>query len=96
MPVTVVTGERDAKFRALGERMAAPIPDAALVIVPGGHVLPLESPAAIAGSASRTFWTISKVDVCPTFMIVIKHPRAPSRKTIFVCGEFPSRTLATS
>jgi 2-succinyl-6-hydroxy-2,4-cyclohexadiene-1-carboxylate synthase len=48
MPVTVVAGERDAKFRALGERMAAAIPDAELLIVPGGHGLALESPGALA------------------------------------------------
>jgi 2-succinyl-6-hydroxy-2,4-cyclohexadiene-1-carboxylate synthase len=48
MPVTVVAGERDAKFRGLGEQLAAAIPDAELVIVPGGHGLPLESPGALA------------------------------------------------
>ena len=48
MPVTVVAGERDAKFRALGERIAGLLADARLVIVPGGHNLPLESPAEIA------------------------------------------------
>jgi 2-succinyl-6-hydroxy-2,4-cyclohexadiene-1-carboxylate synthase len=44
MPVTVVVGERDAKFRAIGERMVALMPDARLKVIPGGHVLPLESP----------------------------------------------------
>jgi 2-succinyl-6-hydroxy-2,4-cyclohexadiene-1-carboxylate synthase len=48
MPVTVVAGERDAKFRTLGERMVAPIADAELVVIPGGHGLPLESPEAVA------------------------------------------------
>jgi 2-succinyl-6-hydroxy-2,4-cyclohexadiene-1-carboxylate synthase len=48
MPVTVVAGERDMKFRALGERMAALILDAELVIIDGGHGLPLESPAELA------------------------------------------------
>jgi 2-succinyl-6-hydroxy-2,4-cyclohexadiene-1-carboxylate synthase len=47
MPVTVVAGERDAKFRALGERMVDLLPDGALVVIPGGHALPLESPAAL-------------------------------------------------
>ena len=47
MPVTVVAGERDAKFRVLGERMAELIPDAELVVVAGGHGLPLESPGAL-------------------------------------------------
>ena len=53
MPVTVVVGERDAKFRALGERMAALIAAAQLVVIPGGHRLALESPAAVARSLER-------------------------------------------
>jgi pimeloyl-ACP methyl ester carboxylesterase len=49
MPVTIVVGERDEKFRALGERMAASIPDARLVIATGsGHAVHLEAPHAIA------------------------------------------------
>jgi 2-succinyl-6-hydroxy-2,4-cyclohexadiene-1-carboxylate synthase len=48
MPVTVLVGERDAKFRALGERMVELLPDGALVNTPGGHGLPLESPQAVA------------------------------------------------
>jgi len=53
MPVTVVVGERDAKFRALGERMVALIAAAKLVVIPGGHRLALESPAAVARSLER-------------------------------------------
>jgi 2-succinyl-6-hydroxy-2,4-cyclohexadiene-1-carboxylate synthase len=48
MPVSIIVGERDHKFRALGQRMAQAIPDAILTIAPGGHGLPLESPAAVA------------------------------------------------
>lgn len=49
MPVTVVVGERDAKFAALGERLAAEIPQATLVTVHGaGHGVPREAPAALA------------------------------------------------
>ena len=48
MPTTILAGERDAKFVALGERLAAGIPDARLVIVPGaGHGLPREAPDAL-------------------------------------------------
>jgi 2-succinyl-6-hydroxy-2,4-cyclohexadiene-1-carboxylate synthase len=49
LPVTLVVGERDAKFRALAERMAAAIPDADVEVVSGaGHAVQLEQPAAVA------------------------------------------------
>jgi 2-succinyl-6-hydroxy-2,4-cyclohexadiene-1-carboxylate synthase len=48
MPVRVVVGDRDAKFHALGQRLVALLPDADLHVVPGGHRLPLENPAALA------------------------------------------------
>ncbi len=48
MPVTILVGERDAKFQVLGQRMTEQLPDAQLVVVPGGHGLPLENPAAVA------------------------------------------------
>jgi 2-succinyl-6-hydroxy-2,4-cyclohexadiene-1-carboxylate synthase len=50
MPVTILVGERDEKFHAPGRRMAQLLPDAELQIVPGGHRLPLESPAAVAAA----------------------------------------------
>jgi pimeloyl-ACP methyl ester carboxylesterase len=53
MPVTVLVGDRDAKFLALRERMVALLPDAELVIAPGGHGLPLENPAAVADALQR-------------------------------------------
>lgn len=48
MPSTVVVGERDRRYMALGRRMAAALPVGELVVVPGGHRLALESPRAIA------------------------------------------------
>ena len=49
MPVNLVVGERDAKFRAIAEAMAVRLPDARLVIVPGsGHAVHLEAPEAVA------------------------------------------------
>jgi 2-succinyl-6-hydroxy-2,4-cyclohexadiene-1-carboxylate synthase len=48
MPVTVLVGARDEKFQASGKRMTELLPDAQLVVVPGGHGLPLENPAAVA------------------------------------------------
>jgi 2-succinyl-6-hydroxy-2,4-cyclohexadiene-1-carboxylate synthase len=50
MPVTIVTGEHDGKFRALGERMIRLLPDARSIVVAGGHNLPLENPSALAGA----------------------------------------------
>jgi 2-succinyl-6-hydroxy-2,4-cyclohexadiene-1-carboxylate synthase len=47
MPSTFVAGERDTKFRSIGERVVGLMPDAELVVVPGGHGLPLESPGAL-------------------------------------------------
>jgi 2-succinyl-6-hydroxy-2,4-cyclohexadiene-1-carboxylate synthase len=48
MPTVVVAGERDVKFQALGRRMTELLPHAELLVVPGGHGLPLENPAAVA------------------------------------------------
>ncbi len=51
MPVAVLAGERDAKFVALGERLAALLPRGTLTVVPGaGHALALEAPAAVAAA----------------------------------------------
>ena len=51
MPATVLAGERDTKFVALAERLAAALPHAELVAVPGaGHRLALEAPGAVAGA----------------------------------------------
>jgi 2-succinyl-6-hydroxy-2,4-cyclohexadiene-1-carboxylate synthase len=47
VPVLVVTGERDARYTRLGERLVAALPDATAVVVPGaGHAVHLEQPAA--------------------------------------------------
>jgi 2-succinyl-6-hydroxy-2,4-cyclohexadiene-1-carboxylate synthase len=48
MPVTILVGDRDAKFQALGRRMIELLPAGELAILPGGHGLPLENPAAVA------------------------------------------------
>jgi 2-succinyl-6-hydroxy-2,4-cyclohexadiene-1-carboxylate synthase len=48
MPVTVLVGERDTKFVALGRRMVGLMADAELVVARGGHALALENPAAVA------------------------------------------------
>jgi 2-succinyl-6-hydroxy-2,4-cyclohexadiene-1-carboxylate synthase len=49
MPVALLAGERDAKFRALAVRMAAHVPHADLHVVAGaGHAAQLEAPAAVA------------------------------------------------
>jgi len=53
MPVTVVVGERDRQYAALGRRAAAALPHGQLVTLPGGHGLALESPAALARLLAR-------------------------------------------
>lgn len=51
MPVTVLAGERDEKFVALAEQMAAAIPSAEARVVEGaGHALHLERPDAVAAA----------------------------------------------
>jgi 2-succinyl-6-hydroxy-2,4-cyclohexadiene-1-carboxylate synthase len=50
MSVTLVVGERDAKFTAIAAEMAARLPQADVVTVPGaGHAVHLEAPEAVAG-----------------------------------------------
>lgn len=54
MPVLLVAGERDHKFVAIAERMAAAIPMSSLVIVPGaGHVVHLERPDEFVAALGR-------------------------------------------
>jgi pimeloyl-ACP methyl ester carboxylesterase len=50
MPVTLMVGERDRKFRAVGEQMAAAITTAELRVVENaGHAVHLEAPRVVAG-----------------------------------------------
>ncbi len=49
IPVTLIAGARDEKFRAVADRMAAAIPDARVEIVEGaGHAAHLERPDTVA------------------------------------------------
>jgi 2-succinyl-6-hydroxy-2,4-cyclohexadiene-1-carboxylate synthase len=49
MPVELVVGERDTKFREIAKQMAGEIHGARVVIVPGaGHAVHAEAPAAVA------------------------------------------------
>jgi 2-succinyl-6-hydroxy-2,4-cyclohexadiene-1-carboxylate synthase len=73
MPVTVLAGERDVKFRAASERMAELLPGAELVVAPGGHVLPLESPRAVAGAILTPARSRDPVPGAP------RSPRQPGR-----------------
>jgi 2-succinyl-6-hydroxy-2,4-cyclohexadiene-1-carboxylate synthase len=60
VPVTLITGERDEKFRALADQMRERLPDANHVVIPNaGHAAQLEAPPAVAeaihhGSASSS------------------------------------------
>lgn len=49
IPVSLVVGERDEKFRRIAEAMAGSIPRHELVVVPGaGHAVHLEAPEAVS------------------------------------------------
>jgi 2-succinyl-6-hydroxy-2,4-cyclohexadiene-1-carboxylate synthase len=49
IPVTLVVGERDTKYREIAARMAEEMQRAEVVIVPGaGHAVHAEAPAAVA------------------------------------------------
>ena len=49
LPLTLIVGERDEKFRAIAGRMAAQLPQARLELVPGaGHAVHLEAPERVA------------------------------------------------
>lgn len=50
MPVTVLAGARDAKFRRIGELAVEHLPAGELVVVEGGHGLPLENPEGVASA----------------------------------------------
>lgn len=51
MPTVVVVGERDAKFRALGERLVDALPHGELLVAAGaGHAVHLEAPEAVAAA----------------------------------------------
>jgi 2-succinyl-6-hydroxy-2,4-cyclohexadiene-1-carboxylate synthase len=55
IPVTLAAGERDAKFRAIAERMAGALPDARLVVIAeAGHAVQLERPEAVAALLQRS------------------------------------------
>ena len=55
MPVELVVGERDVKYRAIAERMQEELPDARLRVVPGaGHAVHLEAPEAVAEVLRRS------------------------------------------
>jgi 2-succinyl-6-hydroxy-2,4-cyclohexadiene-1-carboxylate synthase len=51
VPVALVVGERDEKFREIAARMASELPDADVVVVPdAGHAVHLEAPEAVAAA----------------------------------------------
>jgi 2-succinyl-6-hydroxy-2,4-cyclohexadiene-1-carboxylate synthase len=55
VPVTLVVGERDAKFRAIAGRMAPAIPDCRVEVVDGaGHAAQLERPEIVAAAIRGT------------------------------------------
>lgn len=54
VPLTLIVGERDQKFRGIAEEMAAAMSGAEIVVVPGaGHAVHLEVPDAVAEIIAR-------------------------------------------
>lgn len=54
VPVLVLTGEHDDKFRALGDRLASLLAAASCEVIPGaGHSVHLERPVATADAVAR-------------------------------------------
>ena len=54
MPVTLIVGERDAKFRKIAERMEARLRHAEVLVVPGaGHAVHLEAPRLVAAALEQ-------------------------------------------
>jgi 2-succinyl-6-hydroxy-2,4-cyclohexadiene-1-carboxylate synthase len=61
-PVLLAVGERDVKFRALAEDLAARLPDARIAVVPGvGHAAHVEDPAGFLRIARRFLASIDAV-----------------------------------
>jgi 2-succinyl-6-hydroxy-2,4-cyclohexadiene-1-carboxylate synthase len=55
VPVELVVGERDAKFRDIAGQMARALPSARITVIPGsGHAVHLEAPAAVAAIIAGT------------------------------------------
>lgn len=53
IPVTIVAGERDARYREIAGRMGALLPGAQVVVLSGaGHALPREAPGDLAALLS--------------------------------------------
>jgi 2-succinyl-6-hydroxy-2,4-cyclohexadiene-1-carboxylate synthase len=53
MPVTIIAGERDGRYAAIGRRLTGAVSGARLLLVPGaGHGLPREAPQAVAAAIS--------------------------------------------
>lgn len=60
VPVLILAGEHDAKFTALGERMAAAMNDSTFEVVAGaGHSVHLERPEATADAVAR-WWSAGR------------------------------------
>ncbi|HTX10883.1 MAG TPA: 2-succinyl-6-hydroxy-2,4-cyclohexadiene-1-carboxylate synthase [Solirubrobacteraceae bacterium] len=54
VPVALVVGERDEKFRAIAAQMSSGLREAEVILVPGaGHAVHLEAPEAVASAIPR-------------------------------------------
>ena len=77
MPVTVLVGERDERYVALGERVAAGCREARVEVVPGaGHALVREVPAAVAAAIASPVWSVRDGTPADGAMLAALHRRS--------------------
>ena len=83
IPVTLAVGERDEKFRAIAERMAALLPTRGVEVVPdAGHAAQLEQPAAVAAllEASARRAVVGSVNTASTQKLKFRSARRCRRR----------------
>jgi 2-succinyl-6-hydroxy-2,4-cyclohexadiene-1-carboxylate synthase len=74
MPATVLVGDRDTRYQAIGRRMAGLLGHAQFELVEGGHRLALENPAAVARA-------LQGIEVAPEADLLARIEAGPDAET---------------